>query len=183
MKTTMIAFVIGLLLAGISASAQTPAPRTPQGRQGVAPPPPPPPPPPAPAAPPVARSNTNIRVDVTIIDEGGSRPLRKTVTVTSVDGLRASSRTTAGFGNGEINLSVDATPALRMGKIQTRVVAFYRPTPAVVTGGDANQRPEASLNLDFSIALDDGKRVVASQTTDPGSDRRVTVEVVATILK
>jgi hypothetical protein len=178
MKTTVIAFVIALLLTGVGASGQTPGAPNSQGRQGTAPTPAPPAPKPAPA--PDARSSTNIRVDVTIIDEGGSQPLRKTVSITSVDGLRASSRSVAGFNQGETNLHVDATPTLRSGKIQTRVAVFYRPNP---TGSDPGRRTEASVNLDFPIILEDGKRIVASQTTDPASDRRVTVEVMATILK
>jgi hypothetical protein len=183
MKTTIGALVMGLLLAGVAASAQTPAAPATQGRQGALPPPPPPPAP-KPAAPPAARSATNIRVDVTVIEEGGPQPVRKTVTLTSVDGLRASSRSVAGFGAPfETNLHVDATPTLeRNGKIQTRIVVFYRPDPSS-PGGEGNRQNAASVNLDFPIVLDSGKTLVASQTTDPGRDRRVTVEVTATILK
>ena len=36
---------------------------------------------------------------------------------------------------------------------------------------------------EFTLVLDDGKMMVASDTTDPASDRRVRVEVTATILK
>ena len=180
MKSTIVAFVIGLLLAGVGTSAQTPAAPAPQGRQGVAPPPPAP----KPAGTPDARSSTHIRVDVTVIEEGGPQPVRKTVTLTSVDGLRASSRSVAGFGAPfETNLHVDATPRLeRNGKIQTRIVGFYRPDPSS-PGGDGNRTNAASVNLDFPIVLDSGKPIVASQTTDPSRDRRVTVEVTATILK
>jgi hypothetical protein len=182
MNTLLSAFVIGLMLMGAGLAAQTPAAPATQGRQAVAPPPPPPAPRPPTA--PASRTNTNIRVDVTVIDEGGSQPLRKTVSVTSVDGLRASSRSVSGFGGTETNLHVDATPTLdRNGKIQVRVAVFYRPNPFASPGGEGNRPNAASVNFDFPIVLDDGKRVVASQTTDPTSDRRVTIEVMATILK
>jgi len=89
-----------------------------------------------------------------------------------------------GFGAPfETNLHVDATPTLeRNGNIQTRIVVFYRPDPSS-PGGEGNRQNAASVNLDFPIVLDSGKTIVASQTTDPGRDRRVTVEVTATILK
>jgi hypothetical protein len=174
MKTVLHTLMIAVLLMGAVGA---------QGRQAA------PPSPPAAARPapvPDARSSTNIRVDVTLIEEGGgAQPVRKTVSLTSIDGLRASSRSTGRSFPAETNLNVDATPTLRSGKIHTRVTLFYRPSPDMperdATGPASARVP--SVNLDFPIVLEDGKMLVASRTTDPVSDRTVTVEVTATILK
>lgn len=176
MKTVLRASIMAALLTGAVAA---------QGSQGTAPAPIPAPAAPAPQAAPAApvppRTNTNIRVDVTVVDEGGAQPLRKTVSLTTVDGFRGSSRSIGGFGPDEVNLNVDATPNLEPnGKIRARIVLVYKPGPPAAgpPGGGS-----ARLTLDFPIVLDDGKMLVASRTTDPSSDRRVTVEVTATILK
>lgn len=182
MKTSMSALVIGLLLTGAGIAAQTPAVPATQGRQAA---PPPPPPAPRPGGTQDARSNTNIRVDVTVVDEGGPEPIRKTVTLTSIDGLRASSRSEAGFGPAQTHLNVDATPTLvregaglvMTGKIRTRITLRYKPSASGTAPGNSME-----INLDLPVVLEDGKKVVASQTSDP-LNRRVTVEVTATILK
>jgi hypothetical protein len=54
------------------------------------------------------------------------------------------------------------------------------------TAKNATERPAegtASLNERLGLVLESGKPVVVSQAADPTSDRRITVELVATILK
>ena len=53
-------------------------------------------------------------------------------------------------------------------------------TPAV-TGNNA-PRP-AGLNQSLSVVVENGKPLLVSQSADPASDRKVTVEVTATVLK
>jgi hypothetical protein len=185
MKSTIVAFVIGLLLATVETSTQTPAPPAPQGRQRVAPSPPPPvSKPEAPAAqrerepPPNA---VNVRIDVALIDEGGPQTVRENVTLTTVDGLATSVRSDADVGNlGPTILNVDATPrvvGMPPGKLQVRVAVDYLPKPMT------EQPRGGRTRLVFAMIVDDGKTLVASNTSDPATDRRVRVEVTATILK
>ncbi len=39
------------------------------------------------------------------------------------------------------------------------------------------------LNESITVVLQDGKMLMVSQSADPGSDRKVTAELMATILK
>jgi hypothetical protein len=125
----------------------------------------------------------NIRFDVTIIDEGGPQPSRKTVSVTVADrqsGLVRSAVAVLGMP-GVVPVSLDALPMLeRDGRIRARLTLEYSPRP----GGDPKEpsRP-VEMRLSFGIILENGKPVVAAQAADPVTDRRVRVEVTATVLK
>jgi hypothetical protein len=61
------------------------------------------------------------------------------------------------------------------------MVLEYRPTPAFDPKG-AVPTP-ASMRLQFGVMLKNGEKIVAAQAADPVTDRRVSVEVTATILK
>ncbi len=67
------------------------------------------------------------------------------------------------------------------GPIQLELTIYYYPPQG---------KPEAippvlptELNQSLTIALQSGKPLLISQSADPASDRKVTVEVKATILK
>jgi hypothetical protein len=167
--------VAALVCAETGVEAQSARGQTPPAAPGAPPPAVQLPSPPAeqPASPPspprrsVSATNTNIRVDIAIIDESGPQPLRKVISLITVDGLRSSLRR-AGGPPDPTNLNVDATATIeRNGKISTRITFFYRP-----------DQTAKSLNLDFAIVLEDGKSIVASRTPD-----LTVVEVTATILK
>lgn len=66
---------------------------------------------------------------------------------------------------------------LRPGKLQVSVAVDYLPKPI------ADQPRGGRTRLVFAMIVDDGKTLVASNTSDPATDRRVRVEVTATILK
>ena len=159
-----------------------------QGRQGA---PAPPPPPPAPAAPETRPGPppaiVNVRIDVTVIDEGGPQTLRETVSLTTTDRQATSSRSEADLGGG-LNptiLNVDATPevsGLPAGKIRVRVGLDYLPTP-VTPIGDQPRGTRTRTRLQFTVVLDYGKTNVAYNTSDPPTDRPVRVEVTATLLR
>ena len=57
----------------------------------------------------------------------------------------------------------------------------YQPKSA---GGSEDLEPGmASLNERLSIIAESGKPIVVSQAADPASDRKITVELTATIMK
>jgi hypothetical protein len=174
-------FILGVFLLGGVAVAQTPVQPAQPAAQA-----PRPQSPPAPPAMPV-----NVRIDVVIIDEGGPENRREAVTMTASDREGASVRSdnnpnTLRPGSplsGDILFNADAMPivsGLPAGKVRVRLVLEYWPV-FVIEGRDAvrGTRTRASSNL----ILDDGKPMVVSDTTDPASNRRVRVEVTATILK
>jgi hypothetical protein len=59
----------------------------------------------------------------------------------------------------------------------------YQPTTP--SGGNASQAVEGMSNLNerISVILESGKPLTISQAADPTSDRRISVELKATILK
>jgi hypothetical protein len=124
----------------------------------------------------------NIKLDVTIVDEGGPQPSRKTVSVTVADRQSGQVRSAVLVpGVGHVPVSLDALPTLEPdGKIRARLTLEYQPRP----GNDPKEpsRP-VEMRLSFGIILEDGKQVIAAQAADPVTDRRVSVEVRATVLK
>jgi hypothetical protein len=176
---TLIAAVVMVVAVLADANAQ--------GRQAAPPTPPPTAAAPAaqreqePAPPPAA---VNVRIDVTVIDEGGPQILRENVSLTTTDRQEASLRSDAEVGNGRnpTILNVDARPevsGLPMGKLRVRFNLDYLPRPMA----EADQPRGARTRLQLTVIVDDGKTIVASNTSDPATDRRVRVEVTATILK
>lgn len=136
------------------------------------------PPPPKPAPAPLAAGEpVNIRYEVVVFDKGGDQPARKVVTILAALGemsmVRADRRP-----DGRANpLGVDVTPSfLRNGKIMTRFGISYVPPPT-----DNQIKLEISQNT--TLWMESGKPTVISEATDPISDRRIIVEVTATILK
>jgi hypothetical protein len=167
--------------------AQTPKP--PQATQPGRPAPAPvavvPPPPPRLSGQPV-----NVRVDLTISDEGsGSAPVKKVVSVTVADADVGRIRSTATIsGVGEVPLHVDARPTIMPdGKIRVTLTINYN-----LTEGSGVRVPvkENSVNPwkteireELGVLLENGKPLIVSQSADPIGDRRVTVEVKVTILR
>ena len=76
-------------------------------------------------------------------------------------------------------LNVDATPRLQKdGRISLQLAVEYRPRETAETL-DAM----SPINEYLTVLLHSGKAIVVTQAADPSSDRKVTVEVTATILK
>jgi hypothetical protein len=178
------ALALALVLAGAwPAVGQTPPPTAP-GRPGKVAPPTEAPPPAPPAEQEPARLGrgqpVNIRFDFTIIDEGGPATSRKAVSVTVADRQSGLVRSEVFVQDvGRVPLSVDALPILEDGKIRTRVTLDYQPNP----GEDRKRPTPMSMRLSFGILLENGRKVLAAQAADPVTDRRVSVEVTATVLK
>ena len=190
-----VVLVAVFMLIAAHALAQTPAatPKTPQTPQEVQTPqtpqaPPLPPPAPAPPAPRREGQPINIRVETTITETGGNAPpLKKTVTAVAGDGFDASVREIATVSpappappTGPTSLNVDASPTiLSNGKIRVRVTLQYSAGQAQ----PSEPRARTDIRQTLVLNLENGKPMMISEASDPISDRRVTVEVTATILR
>ena len=190
------AMVSGTLMTAQPADAQAPAPAAKPVETAPTPKAPPEPP----ALP------LNIRIEVSISDQSGTNPpAKKVVTMIASDrngvNVRSSAsvpvRTTppgpAGapqpvvqsYSYKTVQINVDARPAIVQKdptKIALNFGLEYLPTSRL----NAQEEIEPGLtswNERLSVILESGKPMVVSQAADPTSDRKITVEVTATILK
>ena len=142
------------------------------------------PPPKGPPAPSdrFVRTLTNVQVELTLTDQVGSgAPEKKSVSMIVASGHWGKIRNTAArSGPIQIGLNVDARPLVSVeGPIQLDLTLYYYPPQGKP---DAPVLP-TELNQSMTIALQSGKPMLISQSADPASDRKITVEVKATILK
>jgi hypothetical protein len=121
----------------------------------------------------------NIRVDVTITDSLSAEQVqRKTISMLVLDNRNGQVRS---MGQGMIN--VDASPIVRPdGKIYLRMTMEYNPDINPQIAQATNTRQTSFLES-LSLVVNDGKPLLVSQAADPRSDRKVTVEVTATVQK
>ncbi len=159
---------------------QAPQPPKAPDAPGAAPPPKPPPAPPPPAESP--RQSVNVQVDVTIQSQGGTgTPISKTMTMLVADRRQTTLTAQASGGVRRLNGTVNAS-LLRDGKIETSLnldfdVSEFKPGPAHQDQGGTAYRGVVN------VVLENGKSLTISKSADPLTDRTVTVEVKATILK
>jgi hypothetical protein len=193
LKRTFVAVAMVALTSGI-AGAQAPKPvpakPTPQPTEEKV----------APKAPEPPAQPINIKLEVTITDQTGPGEASKKIVSMIVgdrqgNSIRSSATVPMPMSGGmpgvpppyrEVRINVDAHPILlKDNKISLIFGLEYLPqVPA--TAKNATERPAegtASLNERLGLVLESGKPVVVSQAADPTSDRRITVELVATILK
>jgi hypothetical protein len=178
----------------------------------VPPAPPAPPAPPSPQAPPAPRAPrapvavrstgeapapepvrhprgqpVNLRLEFTVTDQVGSAPpVKKTITMNVADGESGRIRTNAevfrkGAAPTVVPLSIDANPQIEGIRIRLRASLEYQllkdaPEPDVPAG-------KTSITQGVTAILSDGVSMVLSQSADPLTDRKVTLEVKATIIK
>jgi len=116
----------------------------------------------------------NIRIELTIVDQRSDAPSApKTVTMLIED--RQSGRIRTGRGN--MSLNVDGRPEiLREGRIRVNLSLEYAPQ-------DSDRAAPAPIQESVTALLEDGKPLVVSQSADPSGDRKVRLEVKATIVK
>ena len=140
---------------------------------------------PAPEPPPLP---VNIKIEVTITDQTGpGEPAKKVVSMIVGDrqrnSIRSSGHISVGSVSRNVTLNVDARPVImpREGnRISLELGLEYLPRGASATELEPGT---SSLNERLVVLLDSGKPVMVSQAADPASDRKITVEVTATILK
>jgi len=146
-----------------------------------------PPPVPPPAPPRSQRQLANVRVDVKITDvRGGQTVATETVSMTISDqesGI-ARSQVEAPYGKTEISrtafLKTDARPEIVDGqKVRLRLSLEYNLIDAI----DAAKPPVTTVQESLVVVLESGKTVTVAESAEPGSDRRVRLEVTATILR
>ena len=133
----------------------------------------------------------NVKLDITITDQGASsEPSRKTVSMVVADRAAGSIRTGGTViptvnGAQPLTINVDATPTiLRDGSIRMLFGLEYQPRP-ITDAAQANVVPSrmSQVNQRLAVILQDGKPLVISQAADAASDRKITVELRATIAK
>jgi hypothetical protein len=135
----------------------------------------------------------NIRIDATVTELRADQVLgKKVLTVTVVDGRSGLVRSTQRIpyrvkGNSEFNyqaapLNMDAQARLREdGRVLVSLTLDYR-------GGSAGASPETDtldegIRQSVAVVLESGKPLVVAQSADAVGDRRVMLELTATILK
>ena len=186
MTRCMIAVVVTTVLSSSALGA---------GQKPPAPPPPPadpvsvgpdaPPPPPAPGGR-ARKIGPNVRVEVTFSEqraEGVIPP--KTVTVTTNDGHWGRVRSTVVSGLVNSPLNVDARPEMQPdGRVLLSLNLEYGESR--VPEGQTpkfGQAVASTLNESVTVLLETGEALTVTQSADPMSDRKVTVDVKATVLR
>ena len=140
----------------------------------------------------------NIKIEVNITDQTGTNPAAKKV-VSMIVGDRQSTsiRSSASVPvknpvgmNGmppsyrNVIINVDARPAILLKEPNKISVSFgLEYSPKSLAAPEEMEPGMASINERLGLILESGKPLIVSQAADPTSDRKITVEVTATILK
>ena len=188
LKTVTILLLTGALsTTGFAQQPKPPAPTTPEGKAN------PPVEQPARAPEPPALP-INIKIDVSITDQTGTgQPAKKVVSMIASDRTNTNIRSSASvpvkgiggnFNYRNVTINVDARPTI-LAKEPTKVLVGFglEYMPKTAGGVEEIEPGMASLSERLSLILESGKPMVVSQAADPMSDRKITVEVTATILK
>lgn len=141
----------------------------------------------------------NIRIELTITDQTGpGEPSKKVVTMHVADQRTGSIRTRGWVmtpqGRRDVEINVDASPhILKDGTVRVDLGLEYQPIgaagPPPLRAAEAVSPPQlpesaqTTLNERISTILESGKPLVISQAADPASDRRISVEARATIIR
>ena len=128
------------------------------------------------------RTLTNVEVELTLTDQiGKAAPAKKTVSMIVSSGNWGKIRNNAAStGRFPVALNVDARPYVSIdGPIQLELTIYYYPPQ----GDPKEPSTPTELNQSMTIVLQSGKPMLISQAADPASDRKVTVEAKATVLK
>ena len=155
--------VIAMLAFGSGAQAQTPAEAS-QARVNL--------------------TRANVKLDLTITDTYTGTPSKKTVSMLVLHNSSGMIRTSNRLPNGvPVGLNVDANvEVIDDDLVQVRVTFEY--TPAQLPESEAERTPNpAELHESLTVMLKNGEPLVVSQSADPATDRTVTVELTATVLR
>lgn len=171
--TTATIATIAILTAA-TARAQQPATPVPPPAQEK----------PAPRPTPPEGQPVNIKIDLAITDQAGpGTPSKRTVSMIVGDRNGGSVRS-AGAPSANARtatLNVDASPTIVKDGLMRIIIGLeYLPKPS---DGPIPSEGQGSLNQRITLLVESGKTMVISQTSDPTSDRKVNVELTATILK
>ena len=141
----------------------------------------------------------NIKIEVSITDQTGANPpAKKLVSMIVGDRQNTSIRSSASvpvrmtpapgalpsFNYRNVTINVDARPWIQLKEPNKILVTFGLEYFPKTTNNQEEMEPGmASINERLGLIFESGKPVVVSQAADPTSDRKITVEVTATILK
>ena len=134
------------------------------------------------------RTLTNVQIELTLSDQSGTAaPEKKIVSMVVSSGNWGKIRSAGSFfpvGDRPIgvDLNVDARPFVSLeGQIQLELTLNYSPPGG--PGKDNITTARTGINQSLTVILHSGKPLIVSQSADPVSDRKVVVEVKATVLK
>lgn len=137
-------------------------------------------------------NGVNIRLEITITDTFGGVSQKKSVAMTMLSGASGMIRTSNSLGGTRVSLNVDGmATAYPSGQIPVRLTVSYQPLPlnsSQPAGRDFDvlahlKTTPAALEESITVVLTDGKPLVLTESADPVSDRKVTLQATATILK
>jgi hypothetical protein len=172
--------VLLIFVLSTSLAAQQPAAPKPPAAPKAPPAPAAPAAPSAPPAPPVDLEQggqpLNIRLDVSVTDQGSAGGQPRTLMVMLVD--RAMARTRGAFEDRSI--SVDARPTMVDGRIRLSLTIESR---ANTSPGKPNPDLTLFWQNSFALLLENGKPMLAFETADPVTKRKLSIEVKTTIQK
>jgi hypothetical protein len=177
-----VALFICLMSLTLAAQQPPPPPKAPGAPEAVVPVPPPAPPAPDPER---GGQPINIRLDVSVIDQTGQVAAQpKSLMVMLVD--RAMGRTRAAFQDRSI--AVDARPVIVDGRIRVSLTIQSDQIPMgfrVVAPGNTPAEMDHTIGWrnSFSLLLENGKPMLALETMDAVTKRKMSIEVKATIQK
>jgi len=129
----------------------------------------------------------NIRYEIRINEEGGGqKPNTRTVSMMATANAVSSVRAMGGpLARNPLNVDIEPFE-IRNQKIRTKVSIEYQPVgtaPADLPTGPPGFIPTPlTVRQTVMVWLDSGKPMVVSQSADPASDRRLSIDVTATIL-
>ena len=130
---------------------------------------------------------TNVQIEVTLTDQVGSQPPeKKTVSMIVASRSWGKIRSEAsvipvGESPYGVVLNVDARPFVSVdGPIQLEMTLVYAPQRLA---SDPKEKRPTGINQSQTVILQSGKPLIVAQAADPVSDRKVIVEVKATVLK
>jgi hypothetical protein len=145
------------------------------------------------------RFNENVKIEVTITDQASAnKPVTKSVTAVVGNQQNASIRTEVkvpvfspegaknpgSFVFEDLPLDIDLYPEmLDLERVRVGVSLKYKTATKPGAEPDAQTPWTAAITQRFSVFLTSGKPLVISQSADAATDRKVTIEVKATILK
>lgn len=140
---------------------------------------------------PWVRTLTNVQIELTLTDQiGAGAPEKKVVSMIVSSGnwgkIRSASNVVMAPAEGPmiVDLNVDARPYVSVeGPIQLELTLNYAPLRAEADPRVGPKPRPSGVNQSLTVVLQSGKPLVVSQAADPISDRKVVVEVKATVLK
>jgi hypothetical protein len=128
----------------------------------------------------------NVRIELTLTDQKPGAPATsKTVVITTSNEnwgrLRSEVNSTV---YGAAPLNVDARPfVMPDGRVSVQLTVEYSQGRMPDAEGNTERIVGARINESLTAVLESGKPLVITQSADPTSDRKVTVEVKATVLR